>query len=92
MQQPAFQNNIIGYDTITDPAADERLYIENVLSLLDSENEFYLNSTTSTVYYKPGTGVDVATMYIVLPRLEQLVVFSGTLGNLSLYEDHQLRD
>ena len=84
MKQPAWQNNIIGYDTVTAPAADEGFFIENVLSLLDSPNEFYLNSTTATVYYKPPSGVNIASMSIVLPRLEQLVVFSGTLGRIAI--------
>lgn len=83
MKQPAYQNNIIGYDTITAPAADEGFYIENVLALLDEPNEFYLNSSTNTVYYIPPVGLDPNDMYIVLPKNEQVLVFSGTLGALS---------
>ncbi|KIM99403.1 hypothetical protein OIDMADRAFT_127477 [Oidiodendron maius Zn] len=79
MKQPAYQNNIIGYDTITVPAADEGFYIENVLALLDEPNEFYLNSSTNTVYYIPPVGLDPNDMYIVLPKNEQVLVFSGTL-------------
>jgi hypothetical protein len=79
--QPALANNIIGYDTITDPFFDNGFFIENVLSLLDEPNEYYLNSSIGQVYYIPPAGVSPNDMYMVLPKLEQLLVLAGT------YED-----
>lgn len=52
--------------------------MENVLAFLDEPNEYYLNSTTGTIYYMPPTGVDPNQQYLVLPRLEQLLVVSGS--------------
>ena len=81
MAQPAFQNNIIGYDSLIAPFADEGFFVENVLAFLDEENEYYLNSTTGTIYFKPPTGVSPMDMYLVLAKLEQLIVISGTYGS-----------
>ena len=78
MAQPAWQNNIIGYDTIIFPFADNGFFVENVLAFLDEANEYYLNSTTGTIYYKPPQSVKPSQMYLVLARLEQLLVVSGT--------------
>lgn len=78
MAQPAFQNNIIGYDTMIHPDVDHGFFIENVLALLDEANEYYLNSSTGQIYYKPPNGTSINSMHLVLARLEQLLVVSGT--------------
>jgi hypothetical protein len=78
MAQPAWQNNIIGYDSIIEPFFDHGFYIENVLAFLDEANEYYLNSSTGTIYYKPPHGVNPKQMYLVLAKLEQVLVVSGT--------------
>lgn len=81
MASPAFNNNIIGYDTVTDPDRDNGCYIENVLTLLNAENEYFLDESNATVYYKPYNGLDINKQYIVLPRLEQLLILAGTYDN-----------
>ena len=78
MAQPAGNNNAIGYDTNVDPDIESGFYLENVLAFLDEENEYYINSTTGTVYFKPADGADPNDMYTIVPRLEQLLVVSGT--------------
>jgi hypothetical protein len=78
MAQPAANNNAIGYDTIIKPDVEHGFYLENVLAFLDEENEYYINSTTGTVYFKPSDGTDPNNMYTVVPQLEQLLVVSGT--------------
>jgi hypothetical protein len=78
MAQPAWANNIIGYDSIIQPFYNGPLYVENVLAFLDEANEYYLNSSTGTIYYKPPTGVDPKDQYLVLAKLEQVLLVSGT--------------
>jgi hypothetical protein len=78
MKQPAWNNNGIGYDTISRPDVSHGFFVENALALLDEENEWYLNTTSETVYYKPPNGTDIRSMYLVLGRLEQLLVVGGT--------------
>ncbi|KAK2755697.1 hypothetical protein FQN54_005847 [Arachnomyces sp. PD_36] len=78
MEEPAWSNNVMGYDTVFPTSGFGTLYIENVLALLDEDNEYYLDSSNSTLYYKPPSGTDPNDLEIYLPHLEQLLVFSGT--------------
>lgn len=81
MAQPAGQNNDIGWDANSSPFHDGGFFIENVVALLDEENEYYLNSTTGTIYFKPPQGQNPNEMYTIIPKLEQLLVMSGTYEN-----------
>ena len=78
MDQPAWVNNIWGYDTISDPYADEGFYIQNALSLLTEANEYFLDSHTGQIYYKPLDGEDMETISTYLGRLETLIAIGGT--------------
>ena len=49
------------------------LYIENALELLDSENEWYLDTKMHSIYYKPNKNDDMQKKHCVLPRLEKLI-------------------
>src|SRR3546814_18340998 len=62
MHQPAWNNNIWGYDTIPDPFHPEeaRLYVSNALAFLDEAGEWYLDPEAGKLYYKPAAGVDMA--------------------------------
>jgi hypothetical protein len=64
-----------GYDyTMTLPE-----WVENALEFLDEDGEFYLDSATGDLSYKPRDGEDMATVQVVLPRLEVLLSAEGTL-------------
>lgn len=78
MAQPAWQNNIIGYDSIIEPYADHGFFIENVRAFLNEPNEYYLNYSTGTLDYMPPHGVNPNHMYLVLARLETVLVVCGT--------------
>jgi len=52
-------------------------YFENALEFLDQSGEWYLDETTSMVYYKPRTGEDMATATVVAPILETIVSVEG---------------
>ncbi|KAK1971352.1 hypothetical protein LY78DRAFT_666087 [Colletotrichum sublineola] len=75
---PSFHLNNIGYDSNIEPYGDWGFYIENTLAFLDEENEFFLNSKKGRLYYKPAPGKNIYMMYMVLGKLEQLIVLSGT--------------
>ncbi|PAL25082.1 pectate lyase [Sphingopyxis sp. GW247-27LB] len=87
MRQPAWNNNIWGYDTIPDPFHPEgaRLYVSNALAFLDEEGEWYLDPEAGKLYYKPAAGMDMAKADVRLPRLPVLVSVSGTA-------QHPIRD
>ncbi|MFJ2442909.1 right-handed parallel beta-helix repeat-containing protein [Streptomyces sp. NPDC087658] len=78
MEQPAWNNNTFGYDTITNPFRKGPLYIENAYEFLDTAGEWYLNTRTGTLYYKPLAGQDMATADVEIPRLESLLAIGGT--------------
>src|SRR3546814_11012319 len=87
MHQPAWNNNIWGYDTIPDPFHPEeaRLYVSNALAFLDEAGEWYLDPEAGKLYYKPAAGVDMAKADVRLPRLPVLVSVAGTV-------QHPIRD
>jgi len=55
-------------------------YFENALEFLDAPGEWYVNSDTDQVFYRPRSGEDMATAQIVAPRLERLVGIAGSLS------------
>ncbi len=53
-------------------------WIENAFELLDTEGEWYLNTRTNTLYYKPLRGQFVDhNPEVILPRLERLILGQG---------------
>jgi Right handed beta helix region len=53
-------------------------YFENALEFLDQAGEWYLDETTSTVYYKPRTGEDMTTATVIAPMVETIMSVNGT--------------
>jgi hypothetical protein len=53
-------------------------YFENALEFLDQAGEWYLDETTSTVYYKPRTGEDMATATVIAPMVATIMSVNGT--------------
>lgn len=78
MKQPSFHLNNIGYDSNFEPYGDWGFYIQNAYTFLDEGNEFFLDSKNGKLYYKPAAGKDINKMYIVLGKLEQLLLLTGT--------------
>jgi len=56
-------------------------YFENAYELLDAEGEWYLDSVTSSLYYKPVDGQDMATAQVVVPVVDALLEIKGTQNN-----------
>ncbi|TPD66967.1 hypothetical protein [Flavobacterium microcysteis] len=59
-------------------------WIENAYELIDSENEWYINKNTQTLYYKPSNNITtqetINALNIVLPKLEKLIDGQGING------------
>jgi len=81
MRQPAWDNNLWGYDTIEKPFHPElqHLYLSNALALISKPGQWYLDSDAGKLYIKPPQGVDMANADVELPRLTVLMSVSGTL-------------
>ncbi|GAA2153784.1 MULTISPECIES: RICIN domain-containing protein [Glycomyces] len=78
MQQPAWNNNTYGYDTIQSPFRNPTFYLLNSKRFLDQGGEWYLDTTAGRLYYKPLSGQNMANAKVELPRLKTLVEVGGT--------------
>ncbi|MER7283739.1 RICIN domain-containing protein [Dactylosporangium sp. NPDC000244] len=78
MQQPAWNNNTFGYDTLSKPFRAGPLYLVNAREFLDAAGEWYLDTAAGVLYYKPLSGQDMSTVDVELPRLESLLRVGGS--------------
>jgi hypothetical protein len=78
MQQPGWDNNTYGWDTIQNPLRTPTFFLLNSKRFLDEPGEWYLDTTTGTLYYKPLPDQDMQHARVELPRLESLVQVGGT--------------
>lgn len=80
MQQPAWDNNTWGYDTLNAPVGAEsaHLFLNNSLAFLTQPNQFYMDPEAGKLYYRPAAGVQPEQMSVELPRLPYLVAVGGT--------------
>ena len=81
MAQPSWNNNTFGYDTLTSPFRAGPLYIENAYEFLDAAGEWYLDTATGTLYYKPLSGQDMSTADVEVPKLQSLISVGGTYSS-----------
>ncbi|HEV2578123.1 MAG TPA: right-handed parallel beta-helix repeat-containing protein [Acidobacteriaceae bacterium] len=81
MRQPAWDNNIWGYDTVEKPFAPQfsHLYLANALELISQPGQWFLDPAQGKLYLRPPEGVEVTKADVELPRLPVLVSVSGTL-------------
>jgi hypothetical protein len=81
MRQPAWDNNLWGYDTVEKPFHPElsHLYLVNALELLSQPGQWYLDPTKGKLYLRPPQGTEIGVLDVELPRLAVLVSISGTL-------------
>ncbi|WP_117207997.1 RICIN domain-containing protein [Allorhizocola rhizosphaerae] len=78
MDQPAWNNNTWGYDTLSRPFRAGPLYLVNAREFLDTADEWYLDTSAGVLYYKPLSGENIASSDIQLPRLESLLRIGGS--------------
>lgn len=55
-------------------------FVENIFEELDTENEWYYNKASHTLYYYPPKGLNLKKAIISTPQLEGLFVFRGDAG------------
>jgi hypothetical protein len=81
LKQPAWKNNIWGYDTITKPFGPEyaKLYLANSIGLLREPGQWYLDPVHGKLYLRPATGVSIQDADVELPRLTTLVAVGNSL-------------
>jgi hypothetical protein len=82
MQEPAWKNNIWGYDTIDTPYQPKlaRLYLVNSLAFVNAPGEWYIDPAQGKLYLRPPAGADVKTMNVELPRLTVLMSVGNSLA------------
>ncbi|WP_232836722.1 RICIN domain-containing protein [Lentzea terrae] len=78
MQQPAWNNNTFGYDTLSKPHRAGPLYLTNAYEFLDAAGEWYLNPGTGVLYYIPLAGQNMNSVNVELPVVQSLVNVGGT--------------
>jgi hypothetical protein len=81
MQQPAWNNNNWGYDTLARPFAGGQLFLQNSRAFLNTAGQWYLDPQAGQLFYKAAAGQSPVGHEIILPRLTSLVRVSGTLSN-----------
>lgn len=88
MQQPAWDNNTWGYDTISKPIfpEDSRLFLVNALEYVGKTNDWHaryhqwvIDPQAGKLFLRTGIDEDIADLKVVVPTLETLVSISGTL-------------
>jgi hypothetical protein len=80
MQQPAWQNNNWGYDTLARPFAGGQLLLENAYAFLQ-EGQWYLDPSAGKLYYRAAAGENPNRQSFVLPYLQSLVQIAGSYAN-----------
>ncbi|MEO6082886.1 MAG: RICIN domain-containing protein [Umezawaea sp.] len=78
MQQPAWNNNTFGYDTLSSPFRAGPFYLANAYEFLDSPGEWYVNPAAGALYYIPTAGQNMGSTSVELPVLQSLVDVGGT--------------
>ena len=68
----------IGHGPYTTAVPGRFAFIEHALAALDQPGEWFLDKMAGKLHYLPREGEDMAKTVAIAPRLEQLVVVTGT--------------
>ncbi len=68
---------MLGTAFMSNPPKQQCYYLENDMSLLDMEGEWYLDEDTNTLYYMPREGENMSTANVVAPNIETLIEVKG---------------
>ena len=78
MQQPAWNNNNWGYDTLASPFAGGGMQLENSYSFLKNAGQWYLDPQAGQLYYKAPAGWSPTAHDVELPQLTSLLQVGGS--------------
>jgi hypothetical protein len=83
MKQPAWNNNIWGYDTIEAPFGPQfaQLFIGNSLALLNEPGQWYIDPQHGKLYLRPPDGASVDHIDVELPQLTVLLAIGNSLDD-----------
>jgi len=81
MKQPAWNNNVWGYDSMSSPYHPElsHLYISNSLAFVSKPGQWYLDSVKGKLYLRPPSGSDINQVHVELPHLTVLMAIGNSL-------------
>ena len=81
MKQPAWNNNIWGYDTLNNPVNPKlsHLFLTNSLAFLSQPGQWYIDPTKGKLYLRPPPGSDINGIHVELPRLTVLMSIGNSL-------------
>ncbi|NUQ30743.1 MAG: right-handed parallel beta-helix repeat-containing protein [Acidobacteriaceae bacterium] len=79
MQQPSWDNNLWGYDSLAFPYHPElaHLYLSNALAFLTEPGQWYIDPRQGKLYLRPAAGTDLTKADVELPRITVLLSISG---------------
>lgn len=60
---------------------NQPFHLENAYSFLDTPGEWFLNKKEDILYYMPTDPVDMATVEVIVPVADQLIIAKGTKEN-----------
>jgi hypothetical protein len=82
MQQPAWDNNIWGWDTITKPFGPQyaQLFLANSLAFLNQPGQWYLDPKQGKLYLRPPSGASINHLDVELPRLTVLMAIGESIN------------
>jgi hypothetical protein len=81
LAQPAWNNNLWGYDTISKPFGAEfaQLFLANSLAFLKEPGQWYLDPKQGNLYLRPPAGASIEHIDVELPRLTTLLAIGNSL-------------
>lgn len=68
---------MLGTAFMSNPPKQQCYYLENDMSLLDMQGEWFLDEDSNTLYYIPREGEDMTVANVVTPNLETLIEVTG---------------
>ncbi len=81
LTQPAWNNNLWGYDTISKPYGPEfaHLFLANSLTFLKEPGQWYLDPKHGKLYLRPPANTPIEHIDVELPRLTTLLAIGNSL-------------
>ena len=81
MKQPAWNNNIWGYDTLNSPYHPElsHLFLINSLAFISKPGDWYIDPSKGKLYLCPPAGAGIERMQVELPRVTVLMAIGNNL-------------